>query len=840
MKSRIFALILAVCCLSLLFVACDKEACTEHVDENKDLICDVCGATVENSTEAATTEPATEAPTEAATVPPCDAHVDEEPADQYCDVCGRAVVVVFLPSEPGEAETRVEMEVITAPADANISDYVDLGAAKNPAGSMEEQTEGIDYDYEMNDDFAWVEENITEMVTSEMEPAPGAEPETEAKVIGTRYDVVNMLTGEKIIPTITVGALDFDLPFNDDYDTQSNGFAVGTGYVYATNVGGDQYNNTDTSYTLTFYGSNSVRLSYDVSSEGTYDYLRIELNGNEQTTVSGTNVSGEIELYVSYGDTITLKYHKDSSVSVDNEHCRVAINLFEPHGVTVTPYDYFFIVTKTLYSATEQPIEGDDTEATETVYSVTVEKTAYTYKGVEIAQVTWTAEYDADLEQFISENGDSLADLWKLEDYDISRDAKYAYLTYDGTIYLIDKTTYEMVVGGSTHTFVGRPEFDYENEFFGYVVDDYTLYVYDLSKWLECVYTYTVPGYFAEGIDTFLLENGNLLLQALIVLPDDAVSYDLYFGDKYDIVYILIDPAAKTATEIEFGYWIDECITENDIFTDKATNVFVVHPISQSMFDNSAETILVVDNNMNALCALPVLDYAHMTLFGNDYLRVYNDMLDCYEILDKSFNLITYVPDRASFYANFFKIDNLYYTIVDGKIQALDTVLDAKLTGEYNLEYFDEMHMIYREVVEIPAEEEGMPSTYKTNYYVVYVGNTGFALTKIGAEKDAYSEVLYEVTDFGYITRVLVYAVDENGDFVLDIYSGEKEIDYTKSYYAVYSQDGKLLGVTKDAGIMLENTIDVYDNYLGDGVYTLTFRYSDEENGITRKVYVIR
>lgn len=843
MKSRIFALILALCCLSLLLVACNDEVCVEHIDENNDLVCDTCGATIEVSTTEPETsaEETTEAPE---TNPPCDKHVDAEPADGRCDTCGANVVVVFLPSEPGETETRVEMEVVTAPADANPSDYIDLGEAKQPASSMETETKGIDYDFALNENIVWVEEEVTEIVTPE---DALFEDETEIKVLGTRYDAIDLLTGKKIIPSLYVPAIDFDYPsissngFSGSYSTYTDGFATEDGYIFATNVG-DAYNSTTSTYTMVFDGYALVSLYYEVNSESSnFDYLLITRNGQEEARVGGPSMSGKVDLTVYAGDTVNLTYTKDSSVSVDNEYCRVSIDVTSgytssdlSHGVTVDAYGYYFVVTKAIYSSVEQEVEaeGDFVEpTTETVYSVTVEKTAYTYNGVEIAKATWTAKYDTDLYDYVSESGTTFSDSWKLEAYDEYRSPEYAYVTYDGNIYLINKETGELIPGGSALTFIDRPAFDYANDAYGYVVDGYTLYVYDLSKWLECVYTYTVPGYY-EDSDAWMLENGNLLLQTFLALPDDAVSYDIQNNySKYDIVYILIDPAAKTATEVEFGYIIDECVTEYELFSDKAINVFVVYPIKQALVDTSAETILVVGNDLSILCQLPDLNYGYLNLFGNGYIRMYNDILECYEILDADFNFVTYVPGDATFYENFFTINDKFYTVAGGKIQALDTVLNANLKGEYVFEGYNELNLFIRETVEVPAENEGDAPTYTENHYVVTVDANGFKLTKIGKETDRAYEVFYNTLAFGgYATHVYVYAEDA---------LVEGAIDYEASFINVYNQNGVKIGTTQNTEINLSN-YQYYNCYEEDGVYKLTICYRDAEYNYQYLTYVIQ
>ena len=707
MKSRIFALILALCCLSLLLVACDDEACVDHIDADNDLTCDSCGATLYVST----TEPENE--TEAMTSVDNHTHVDKEPADEYCDICGKNIVMVFRPSEPEEEETRVEMEVLTAPSDADPMDFIDLGEPKQPVSSMETETEGIDFETELKGTIVWVKEEVTEIVTDENS---FYEEETEIKVSGTRYNVMDLLTGEKVIPTTTIPSIDFEYPV----------------------------------------------LSHSA-----------------------------------------------------------------PHDVTIDVGSFYFIVTRIAYSSEKQTVEGDDPAET-TVYSVSVAKTAYTYSGIQIARETWEAKYDDAQGRYVSKDGTDFTDLWKLEEYDDHSNPAYAFFTYDGSIHLINKTSNEILPGGNALTFVNRPTFNYTSDAFGYVRNDNTLYAYDLSQWLECVYTYTIPNYYVDP-SLFLLENGSMLLQADVQLPDDAVSFDYRSDDaKYDIVYVLIDPAAKTATEIEFGYRIKELVTGEAVYTEKATNVFVVHPIKQSIIDNSHEMILAVDNNMNVLCELPdLIRGSNITPFVNGYMFMKNDILDCYEILDSRLGFVTYVPIDAEFHENFFRIDGKLYTVANGEIRSLDAVLEAKLTGEYVI---DDKCPILTETIEIPPEVEGDPSTTEENYYLITVDTNGFKLTKIGKENADGYEVYYEATDFGYITKVYIYD-DESLE--------EGAIDDEASFLNFYNEKGEKIGSTRYDGIT-PNSFQSYTCKKSDGVYTLTLRYLDAEYNYQSLTYVVQ
>lgn len=123
MKTKIFTLIIAILCLSMIFVACDKQQpCTEHKDENNDLVCDVCSEKVEPKTEC-TTEITTEATTEPP-VEPCETHKDDN-ADKVCDVCKYALAYIPELVAP-EKETHANMEVSPIPESADLSDFINV------------------------------------------------------------------------------------------------------------------------------------------------------------------------------------------------------------------------------------------------------------------------------------------------------------------------------------------------------------------------------------------------------------------------------------------------------------------------------------------------------------------------------------------------------------------------------------------------------------------------------------------------------------------------------------------------------------------------------------------
>ena len=144
--------------------------------------------------------------------------------------------------------------------------------------------------------------------------------------------------------------------------------------------------------------------------------------------------------------------------------------------------------------------------------------------------------------------------------------------------------------------------------------------------------------------------------------------------------------------------------------------------------------------------------------------------------------------------------------------------------------------------ISIPSEEEGgQPTTeYVYNNYRVNITDKGFVLTEIGSESDTQVETLYnQAYDFGYVTRVDVYEVDEEGKFVLDN-NDNKIVDEDKSYFVVYNYEGKELGNTKDV-VMSSNRVHVYCYKLGRETYELLFEYWDDENNDwASKTYILK
>lgn len=179
------------------------------------------------------------------------------------------------------------------------------------------------------------------------------------------------------------------------------------------------------------------------------------------------------------------------------------------------------------------------------------------------------------------------------------------YFTIGDTKYAMNAETYEILHQADGDMFINRPMFDKVVENYGYVGSGNSIYVYDLNEWIECVYVAEAPSYWTDA-KAFVLDNGKILTQASVRLPDDAVNYDYLTEDserktaKYDIVYMVTDPSTGTQTNVEFGYMITG-EADKDAYTENALNVFTVNPVKNRRIDENQTLTLVTDNDMNVL-----------------------------------------------------------------------------------------------------------------------------------------------------------------------------------------------------------------------------------------------
>lgn len=361
---------------------------------------------------------------------------------------------------------------------------------------------------------------------------------------------------------------------------------------------------------------------------------------------------------------------------------------------------------KSVYTfATEEyiskyaPRDSYSFELSDYYFAVHKEVADYNPLGQLVVENTWI---------FRTNSGDPIATTYTLDRLEADTVGDVFYLTVNDTVYPIDTESETRlmlagstdVISGNADIFVKRPAFNTVLGNYGYVFeldsnDEVVgLQVYDLTKWLECIYSFDVASY-VDGESAYMgvLQSGNVLMQNLIPLHDDVKAYDVIEGGvKYDMVYTSINPFDGTLTELEFGYYIAYIgeASATGIVADvvKAPNVAYVYPIVDDLVDRSQLQIFAVANDLKILsehkAVLPAQYTADKRPVGNGLyvvdLLIGEKLVEA--VIDEAGQFVTYLPE------NYYAGDGF---IIAGKcIYGYDMKEIFKLVrddGEYTVEH---------------------------------------------------------------------------------------------------------------------------------------------------------
>ena len=280
----------------------------------------------------------------------------------------------------------------------------------------------------------------------------------------------------------------------------------------------------------------------------------------------------------------------------------------------------------------------------------------------------------------------------------------------EGTVYAFDAVTGEIIHSESEDTIVFRPEFDTVCGDFGYQIDHdtATLYVYDLTKWIDCIMTYTIPS--SYDYEIFMLENGNVLIQSIDLVDRYAVSYDIvYYGDKCNIDYTIIDPAAKQVKAVEFGYYVVNVDNAISGLTENAENVLAIHPIRNDRIDFNRTVYVVVDNELNV--KMDVTDYveSNAVLVADGVfvgqIRYNNSTAYVLCIMTADGTVVRTLPNNVFIGDTYIEINNKFYDF------DMNLLIDCDAEDGYSLYIQQRSYLIFTKTVEL---EDG---SAETEYY---------------------------------------------------------------------------------------------------------------------------
>lgn len=380
-------------------------------------------------------------------------------------------------------------------------------------------------------------------------------------------------------------------------------------------------------------------------------------------------------------------------------------------------------------------------------------------------------------------------------------------LEINGTIYVIENNKIKHTF--SADTFVDRPMFSYINaeKKLGYLLSNNNksgVLIYDLNKWVECVWSYEIPSCY--GYDVFFLANGNLLIQTENVVPDGSVNYDyISGGSKIDLDYFVVDITAKTTTEIEFGYYINN-VTVADSKTDASAvkNWITVNDIankniaSDTMILATADDLTIIGEKSDALPSVLVENIelvANNTFLATLY---YGEGTSVRKLYDANGTEIATLPNHAEVTSSFIVINN---TVYDFKMKPIYSLTETQVFTAC----FDTYIIIYDE----GNVQENIPDEY---FYLSATGATPVRITS--------TDITYDTDGTTELKKVTAYISEYSGDYFIVATNTVDYVDNSNNstIYKLYNENGTLV-FTSSKG---------FDRILeGDGVFTIVLSNGD-------------
>ncbi len=391
------------------------------------------------------------------------------------------------------------------------------------------------------------------------------------------------------------------------------------------------------------------------------------------------------------------------------------VSTFKCDGCTYTvslPVNYapVFVVTKV-----EEGKDGDLLDTTYALYDINGEK------------LSSTSKYEPDAPRMFADD----------------------LLIYDNVAYNVDTET------GKTTKSMDIPEYLMPAGYDAvYSTDKYFILVYNeekvvtLDREFNRVSSYYAPtsrAYEGKG-ELSVLDNGNLFVQYLVELPDDATEYDIYEinetipeGKKFNMVTLLVDVANGKEKELKCNYAVSTVLTgtylrelNDSQVADGVENMALVVPIEDKKLSTDREDLrFALLGNNGSITTVDIVDnqgYNMPTKIADNLFMM--PTLDGNVLLDKSGKVIKTLNNSA--------LEN-YGAYFVGEY----AIYDLELNSVYN---FSSNKAEFVDAVggSVFVEEE-MESGYK-----VVMFRDGQQKTVFTYDEDEDNGADFELTDFGY------------------------------------------------------------------------------------------
>ena len=346
--------------------------------------------------------------------------------------------------------------------------------------------------------------------------------------------------------------------------------------------------------------SKVLNADYDLAYESYKEGSELKELKGYKPVMHYNDATGDEELYHSDEFLIFFKVETDGKTTQKVFSFRSGSVILELKNTKDTAYSVDFV---------EDQLTGEDQPVF--VVTKTVIDTESEEEDVE-PEVTYTL-YDATAQEVAKS--------------EIASDVKVVadYIIFNYVAYTADKD------GKLTKAF-DLPEYMnvdfivYYNDVYFYSADEMGVYVYDTQ--FNRVSAWFVPEYDDESLydlDMFILNNGDILVQYMVVLDEDAAKYDITTvvdGEtlKIDLASVLVSAKNGKAKTLELDYIIDNIESNYDLydededdnaFTNGFENIAYICPIVDGKILNSPadRDVVLMNNKAKITKSLKVVDY---------------------------------------------------------------------------------------------------------------------------------------------------------------------------------------------------------------------------------------
>lgn len=259
-----------------------------------------------------------------------------------------------------------------------------------------------------------------------------------------------------------------------------------------------------------------------------------------------------------------------------------------------------------------------------------------------------------------------------------------------------------------------------------------TIIVYDID--FEPVATWIAPSY-AQGLRSFVLNNGAVLVQYSVVLDEDAKKFDYYAnGNKFDLVSLVLSTKGDVK-DVKLDYLVNTINTnyelydedlekEENKYTNKFENIAIISRIENKLIDTEINNrdIVLMNNSGKAQKSLKMVDGQKVSVA----------------------NGVIVLPEKIS--ENLFVVDTVYgeaivnakgkveFAVTEGNIKYFGGYIIVEGRAIYNLDFEVVYDLIDKDAQIFDSDNDA------TNGCDGYAGDTVFV--KVGEDTSKEYEIL--------------------------------------------------------------------------------------------------